>query len=119
MNVIRNDSISSLIALAEKHKGINRYSTPVIDYYTGKPIMGVHLFKPIAVPNTIDIEAFRPERWIDDIRGVSFKKIKQPFINHGFNSNRDQCIRFGLHRGLKAFNAGPRGGHWHTILDLR
>jgi hypothetical protein len=119
MNFTSNKSIVTLINKALEFKSINRISVPLNDYYTGKQIMGVHLIRLGIILNDYHIKEFIPERWIDEIQGTSVLRLDTPLFTHGFNSDIDQCIRFGLHRGIKAVFFGPRGLHWFTLLHIQ
>jgi hypothetical protein len=119
MNFTSHNSIITLLNKALELKSINRISVPLIDYYTNKQIMGVHLIRLGIKVNDYQIKEFIPDRWIDIIQGLSILRLIPPLFTHGFNSDIDQCIRFGLHRGIKAVYSGPRGLHWITLLHIQ
>lgn len=118
MNFTSEESIIKMIKIALEFDNISRLTLPLRDYYTGTQIIGVHLIKLGINLNKVVIHEYTPERWIDKIPGSTKLYLNKDIFTHGFQSDIDQCIRFGLHRGIKALNSGPRGIHWKTIYDL-
>ncbi len=112
-------SVINLIINAELYPDLHKFSTPVLDYFTGSQISGVHIFKPDGVPETRQTKEFYPEYWLTTIRGISFHRIKNPQILHAYNSDLRQAIRFGLHRGIKTLRNGSKDDMWITLLELR
>jgi len=113
------NSISNLLLMAKKlDSNQGRLTLPVQDYYTNRQIFGVHVIKSNFVPITYQKKNFKPEQWIDNIPGLTIKKVSPPPILHGFDPDINQAIRFGLHRGIKAREVHKNGGHWLTILDI-
>jgi len=118
---LSDSSITDILALASQNNYSSRITTPVLDYYTGRPIYGLHAFKPNAVPDTYIHDSFYLEKWITSIPGLLTveKSQKNCFFSHGFDPTPKQAIRFGLTRGIKAGQRGPRDGHWITLDHLR
>lgn len=113
------NSLRWLVEEAERAGSPERYSVPVDDYYTGKPLMGVHLMRVDAIPRDADIREYRPEQWIQELKGVTVRRPGVLHVNHGFNPGRDQLIRFALHRVLKAAEGHPLSRHWITLNRAR
>jgi hypothetical protein len=117
---ISDTSIRDVIQLAENNNLGNRITTPVLDYYTGSPIYGLHAFRPDSVPESIIQKSVNLEKWIDDISGKRLSKQKSNcYFTHGFEPSLQQAVRFGLTRGTKAKLRGPRDVHWITLNALR
>jgi hypothetical protein len=120
MAPISDTSIRDVLQLAENNNSVNRITTPVLDYYTGGPIYGLHAFKPDSVPASNVQEAVNPEKWIDQIPGKRVSKKKSNcYFTHGLDPSIQQAVRFGLTRGTKVKLRGPRDVHWITLDALR
>lgn len=50
---VSKTSIRDVLQLANNYSIASRITTPVLDYYTGCPIYGLHAFKPESVPESI------------------------------------------------------------------
>ena len=110
-------SICDAIKIFKKF-GMYRVTLPLSDFYTGKDIMGIHIFKSDALPNEANISEENTDGWISKIQGLSISKIRKPLFSHGFKATKHQSIRFGMHRALKAMNSSGFHPHWIVINDL-
>jgi hypothetical protein len=117
---VTDTSIRDILQLANNYSIGPRITTPVLDYYTGCPIYGLHAIKPESVPESIDQESVYLDKWFTDIPGTNLSKEKSNcFFTHGFKPSLQQAVRFGLTRGTKAKLRGPRDVHWITLDALR
>lgn len=114
-----DQSIRHLVDEAIEAGNPDRYTTPVDDFYTGKPLMGVHLMRTGSIPSHADVKEFRPEQWIQDLRGVIEWKPETIHVKHGYNPDANQVIRFALHRALKATEGKLFSRHWITLNRIR
>jgi hypothetical protein len=114
---LHNDSIETLCNFASARE-LQRLTTPVLDFFIGESLMGVHLIRASSVPKESCITNSNTDGWIGNIEGISISKTSRIFFSHGYNPSISQSLRFGLHRGLKAKNGGSVHGHWQTLYKL-
>ena len=112
-------ALYSMSNLLDLHPNICRLSVPVHDFYTNEQIQGFHIMRSSGIPKQVEVNEYKPEKWIEELPSKTIRTLKSPLVLHGHNPNLDQAIRFGLHRGLKALKTGPRSTHWRTINALR
>lgn len=97
--------------------GKPRVTFKVFDYYTNRPINGIHFLVPEYIPEKRPIHVYRNDYWIETIQGKNTTSYPNEIL-HGFNSTLEQCERFGKSRGIKARGDGPNSSHWRTIYFL-
>jgi len=109
----------SLIKMCEHARKIKypRITFKVFDYYTNRSINGVHFLVPKYIPNKRPIVEHRNDYWIETIKGKNTRQYADEIL-HGFNSTIEQCVRFGISRGIKANCDGANSSHWRTIYFL-
>ena len=97
---------------------VDRLTIPVDDFFTGKQIMGIHLFKTSSTPTIAEISKEKSDAWLTTISGKSIGKIRKSLFLHAYNPSKQQSVRFGLHRAIKAKTIDEFHGHWMVINSL-
>ena len=100
-----------------RSRNIERLTIPVLDFYSGGFITGMHTLSAKSIPTKINSYPINnPDKWIGHIPGKIIKKTKRIYVRHGYNPTSSQSFRYGLHRGIKFKSSQYKSSHG---LDLR
>ena len=123
--VLRGEGVLAEIArLFAADPELDHAQFAVHDFYTDRSIMGVHAFSPRVRWATSDERLF-----VDPAPVIPGRRLLQwsapaPVADHSPDPSMLQAFRFGIHRGLKAFQPGRkrvRGSQareqWHVLVD--
>jgi len=113
----QDDALRRLVDLASDLR-VDRLTTPVQDFYTGRQISGIHLLRQGAVPALRHRIDHRPDAWLGAIDGRTLRRVRWPVIDHAPDADTAQAVRFGLQRSTKAVIDGPHSSHWSTLASL-